>query len=323
MSAGVTEQVLDGHPAVTLTAPAGGLSATFVPGLNMVCASMRAHGHELLGQRGGLAAYAQRGSTFGIPLLHPWANRLGAWDYEVQGRRVALAQGMPGVRADSATGLPIHGLLAASPWWKLTEMGGDGDASAVRAELDFGAHADLLAAFPFPHLLTLTAALSDSALTIALTVTPTGELGVPIAFGLHPYLALPGSARATWTIAAPVRRRVVLDERGIPTGATEDIEPGALDGALAERSFDDCFDQLGPSPPAFTVADGRTSVTVRLLEGYPVAQIYAPAGQELVCFEPMTAPVDALRSGVGLRLAQPGESFTALFAIEPHTRPPA
>ena len=50
--------------------------------------------------------------------------------------------------------------------------------------------------------------------------------------------------------------------------------------------------------------------------GYPYAQVFAPAGENFICFEPMTAPVKALGSGDGLRLAPPGASFTAEWSIE-------
>ena len=49
--------------------------------------------------------------------------------------------------------------------------------------------------------------------------------------------------------------------------------------------------------------------------GYPCAQVFAPAAGQFICFEPMTAPANALRSGDGLRLVQPGERFTAAFSV--------
>ena len=98
----------------TVVLRAGDLEATWVPAAGMVGASLRHRGDELLGQRGGLAAYVERGSTFGIPLLHPWANRLGAGRFGVAGREVHLPARAAPVRRDEH-GLPIHGLLAASP----------------------------------------------------------------------------------------------------------------------------------------------------------------------------------------------------------------
>jgi galactose mutarotase-like enzyme len=50
--------------------------------------------------------------------------------------------------------------------------------------------------------------------------------------------------------------------------------------------------------------------------GYPFAQVYAPAEDAVIAFEPMTAPTDALvGSGDELPLVAPGDSFTATFSI--------
>jgi aldose 1-epimerase len=43
--------------------------------------------------------------------------------------------------------------------------------------------------------------------------------------------------------------------------------------------------------------------------------VYAPRAGQFICFEPMTAPTNALRSGDGLRVLAPGERFTAGFSI--------
>ena len=70
---------------VTLRDPVANVSATFAPGAGMVCCSLRHEGEELLAQNDGLDAYARTGATMGIPLLHPWANRLDGWAYEALG----------------------------------------------------------------------------------------------------------------------------------------------------------------------------------------------------------------------------------------------
>ena len=44
---------------------------------------------------------------------------------------------------------------------------------------------------------------------------------MPVAFGFHPYLRLPGAVRAAWELRLPPRRHLVLDLRGIPTGTGE------------------------------------------------------------------------------------------------------
>ena len=56
-------------------------------------------------------------------------------------------------------------------------------------------------------------------------------------------------------------------------------------------------------------------IEVELGPGFPFAQVYAPASPAVVALEPMTAPTNALGSGDGLRLVEPGASFTASFRI--------
>jgi aldose 1-epimerase len=135
---------------------------------------------------------------------------------------------------------------------------------------------------------------------------------VPVSFGWHPYLALPGVQRADWHVELPVRTRALLDERGIPTGRTEPVDiPGA---ALGERGYDDLFTELGERP-VFALEGGGRRVELEFGEGYGLAQVYAPAGEHYICFEPMTAPTDALVSGTGLRFVSPGASFSARFRV--------
>ena len=70
-----------------------------------------------------------------------------------------------------------------------------------------------------------------------------------------------------------------------------------------------------PSPRSFSVAGGGRRIEVTFARGYPCAQVFAPAGEQFICFEPMTAPANALRSGDGLRLLAPGERFAASFTV--------
>src|SRR5918995_6768278 len=84
----VEHDAIEGFEAVTLAA--GALEATFVPQLGMVGASLRHAGEELLDRRGGLRAYRETGAVMGVPLLHPWANRLARDELLLHGRRVRL-----------------------------------------------------------------------------------------------------------------------------------------------------------------------------------------------------------------------------------------
>jgi aldose 1-epimerase len=290
---------------VELVAPEGDLTARFATHAGMVGCSLRHRGEELLGLGGGLSAYLDHGAVFGIPLLYPWANRLGGWAYDACGVHVELDRSSPLLHGDEHC-LPIHGALAAASDWRLTDVAG----SSLTAELDFAAHPELLAVFPFPHVLGLDIRLEAGALTVATTVTA-GAGPVPLSFGFHPYLAPPGAAREDWRVELPARTALELDAWGLPTGAAAALAAEAF--ALGARTFDDLF---AVSPGSrFTVAGGGRRATIELTSVYRYAQIFAPADQAVICFEPMMAPVDALRSHSGLRSVPAGGTASATFTL--------
>jgi aldose 1-epimerase len=296
---------------VEIADPGGELVARFAAGAGMVGCSLRHRGEELLGLRAGLDAYLAQGKTFGLPLLYPWANRLGDWRYAAAGRSVELDRDSPLVRADEH-GLPIHGVLARAVRWEVTRR----EPSALSAELDWGADERLLAVFPFAHRLVLDVDLEPGALRVATTVDAAPGGAVPLAYGFHPYLAPPGAPRPAWELELPARTALSLDERGLPDGGARELAPERL--VVGERTFDDLF-AVAEGEAVFAVTAGGRRLAVAYGPGYPYAQVFAPPGQDLVCFEPMTAPTDALRSGDGLRLVAPGDAATATFALRVET----
>jgi aldose 1-epimerase len=313
MRAMVGERIEEGFAALTLESDArGGLVAVFVPEAGMICCSLRHRGEELLGQRNGLRAYVDHYSTMGIPFLHPWANRLGAARFEVAGRAVDLDLLDLPLKRDDA-GLPMHGLLPAAAGWRVERHTEIEHGGVLAASFDFAAYPHLLEAFPFPHLVEIEATLVEGSLEIATSLTATGGVAVPIAFGFHPYLCLPGVPRAEWVLEAPVHERLVLDDRGLPTGARK---PAAIEpGPLGARTWDDAF-RAPASGAAFVLAGPGRRIELRMDSGYPFTQIYAPEGLDAVAIEPMTAPTDALlTAGPELTFVPPGETFAATFSI--------
>jgi galactose mutarotase-like enzyme len=303
----IEETTREGYPAITLSE--GELAATYVPQLGMIGASLTHRGEELLGQRNGLPAYEARGSTMGIPLLYPWANRLNGFQYDAAGKHVTIDRDSPRVKLDE-NGIPIHGLLTASPHWEASTTG----EGALAATLDYGAHPELLEAFPFPHTLRMQARLTATGLEVETEVLADQDSPVPVSFGFHPYLALPNVPRVEWHVELPVEQHLILDARGIPTGETEAAE--IAPGPLGDRTFDDGYAPLTGEPPTFVLQGGGHRIEVGFDAGYPFAQVFAPPGQDLICFEPMTAATNALvAGGPGLEVVQPGEIGRAVFSI--------
>lgn len=316
----VRDATLDGHDALVLAAPETAIEAWLVPGAGMVCARLTQDGRALAYEGDGLTAWVEHGRTFGIPLLHPWANRLERMSYAIGDVHVLLEPERMPVKDDGA-GLPIHGLLHATSAWRVARREQGTGGALVAARLESGAVPGLEAGFPFPHELELVVTLHRTLLSFSLTLTATGDRPVPVSFGWHPYLTLPGIPREDWEVTLPVVRRAMLDGRGIPTGQTS--PPPFSAGPLGDQAFDDLFPLLS-EPPEFVLAGGDGALRVRLEDGCRCAQVYTPAGAPFICFEPMTAPTDALRrGGRDLRFATPGEPVTARWSLQVDGRPGA
>jgi aldose 1-epimerase len=289
-----------------VTVAAGDTVAEFVPAANMVCVSLRVGDAELLDPTHGLQAYADAGKTMGIPLLYPWANRLSRHGYEAAGRSVTLPD-PDGRYSLYSDGLPIHGALPANLVWKPTQPGSD----RVHARLDWDEPA-LLELFPFEHHVEFEAVVSDGALSIATTVVASGPEPVPVTFGFHPYLRPPGGDRETWHVELGAAQHLELDDRSIPTGQRTPLQQRGF--VLGESSWDDGLAAL-EDPPVFAAAANGRRLSVTFDEGFDWAQVYAPPGKQFICFEPMTAATDALNSGEGLLVLEPGQRHRARFTV--------
>ena len=143
---------------------AGDLEAASLPRLGMLGASLRWRGLKLLRRIEDLEAAAAKGSTAGIPLLHPWANRPEGLRHRAAGREVVLDPASPLLHLDDR-GLPI----SKNAWARPVREGTAASRDRIAARLDW-TRPELLAIFPFPHRLELDAALSPHALTIATTL---------------------------------------------------------------------------------------------------------------------------------------------------------
>jgi aldose 1-epimerase len=288
------------------TLVAGDLKAVFLPAHGMLGASLRYRGVELLGRVEDLEAAAAKGSSAGIPFLHPWANRLAEPGYRVLGQQVLLDPASPLLHLDEH-GLPMHGV----PWSHLSWAVIDAGQDFISARLDWS-ESDLLALFPFRHCVELAAGLRHDALTLETTLKAGSDGPVPVSFGFHPYLRLPDLSRTGWQLQLPEMRKLVLDEHGIPTG--EETPFGGFDGSLDELGFDDGF-ALPHEQASFTVAAGGFRISVEFLQGYRYAQVFAPKDKEYLALEPMTAPTSALTTGRSCKIVNPGEQFRAVFRI--------
>jgi aldose 1-epimerase len=294
------------HGAAAVTLEAGDLAATFLPELGMVGADLRWRGHDLVVLRGGARAVTGR-HTSGLPLLHPWANRLAQRRYAAAGVAVDL-RGLDLPTDDH--GLPMHGTMVGRAGWDVTAATANRTRATVTVGFDYRAP-DLLAAFPFPHVVAITATVTATALALTTTVTATTDQPVPVSFGWHPYLRVPGR-RPGWRLRLPAAEHVALSRRQIPTGRStrrpEEDEP------IGGRTFDDGY-ALG-ADRRFALTGTTVRLDVTFDGGYPFAQVWVPPGQGFACIEPMTAPTNALLTD-SYALATLGAPYSARYELRP------
>jgi aldose 1-epimerase len=267
----------------------------------MTGVSLRHRGHEHLALPGGLAAL-RAGATLGLPLLAPWANRLAARRYTAAGVDVDLT-GLPLGTDDN--GLPIHGLLVGRPGWRVERRREGAGRARFLAAIDVDAPA-----FPFPHRIEVSVSAGGSDLVLVTTVVATGRRAVPVAFGWHPYLRLPGPPRGRWRLRLPARTHLALDDRGIPSG--ESVTERAEAEPIGRRTFDDLYALKRDRTLALETDD--STIAMRAGSGYSYAQVWVPKGRPFAALEPMTTATNSLVDGTAL-LVEPGDSYSATFTL--------
>lgn len=315
--------------SITLTHAATGSSLELVPDAGMVALSWKVAGAEVLALPCGRAEFLGAARTGGLPLLYPYANRLGADAFVACGRQVDLSR-VPSLKRDDARH-PIHGLLLRRGGWSLAVLG----PGAIEAELDWGAHDELMSAFPFAHTLRIAWTLAEggvpgaASLRVETQVHADRGADVPVAFGWHPYFAVQEPRAARIRIAAAAE--VALDPLGLPADGAVAHARGATRADEREYGVGEGQDALflrrprtsGQGPErAASIIDAHRRIDILMDGHYPYMQLFSPHGAAFACIEPMAAPTDGLRSGL-CAVASAGTPLSATFEACVITCPPA
>jgi aldose 1-epimerase len=254
-------------------------------------------------------------------ILAPWPNRLRDGRWHLDGREQQLPVD------DLASGHAIHGLVRWSAW--VSEV-----HTRRSAVLRHRLHAR--PGYPFVLDLHVTYALdSDEGLAVHLVARNVGTGPAPVALGMHPYLAAPsGGPLDSCTLRVPATHRVLVDERRIPVlsrpvdGTAFDLRGGRRVGTLV---LDDAYTGLVPGRDGrvhveLTSPDGRTSELwtegrARWLQIFTGDTLSPHRRRHGIAVEPMTAPGNALATGEGLVVLQPGETTDLRWGVVARRQP--
>ncbi|MFB6394998.1 aldose 1-epimerase family protein [Polymorphospora lycopeni] len=293
--------------------------------------TIAADGHEavVVEVGGGLRAYRSAGvdhlDGYAVDelcvggagqVLAPWPNRIRDGRYTFDGVVHQLPITEP-VRHNA-----LHGLANWARWRRVDEAPG-----AVTVEYELPAQPG----YPWPLLLRTRWQVGADGLRATHEATNLGAGNAPFGLATHPYLRLPGVAVDDMLLRVPARTQVLVDGRLLPIGAAK-VAGGEYDFTAPRRigsaQLDTAFGDLA------TEADGGSAVTLAGPAGTASVTIWADrsfgwwqvfTGDTLsgerhrrsVAIEPMTCPPDAFRSGHGLVVLAPGETFTASWGIRP------
>jgi aldose 1-epimerase len=296
-------QVVDhGIPTVHLSDIRRGIEVSIAPSIGNRAYELRMRGENILYfPFENPSALSANKHLNGIPFLAPWANRMPEGFY-ANGKRYLFNTRSDSLRLDQ-NGIPIHGMLTSSPFWEVIDISADTNSAHVTSRLEFWRHPDLMANWPFAHHYEMTHRLAGGILEVGVTVTNLSADPMPIAVGFHPYFQLPGVLIEDSVAHIPVRRHVETDNRLVATGEITPVE-FTESVSLKDHHFDDGFTDLARGPDGlavFWVEGGAKRIEVAFGPRYPVVIVYAPPGQNYICFEPMSAITN------GINLAHEGK----------------
>lgn len=306
----------DGIQVVRLFDSATAATASIVPSVGNIAYELTVNGkNALYFPFDSLAEFQAQPRLAGNPILWPWANRLDRDAFFFEGAYHALDVDRGNIGRDGS-GQPIHGLVRFSDAWEVVDCGADDESAWASSLLDYSAHDDLAAQFPYEHRITMTYRLSGGELAVETLIENRGVRAMPVSLGYHPYFQLHDAPRDEWTLHLPVSTVWNLNDKLTPTGQTtplSEVFPQADSLKLEGAALDHVFGGLERAADGFARfrASGRDqAIEVLYGPGYDTAVVYAPPGRDFFCFEPMVGITNAFN------LAHEGK-YDALQSIPP------
>ena len=247
-------------------------------------------------------------------VLLPFPNRIAGGLYVFEGEEQQLPLTEP------ATGGALHGLTR---WLNWTLLG------RTTSSVTLGQRLHPQDGYPFMLDLQIEYALSDLGLAVTTTATNAGNTALPFGAGYHPYFTVGTPTINAATLKLPAGAYLETDDRLIPIGKApvEGTDFDFREGRpIGDVQLDTCFTDVVPDTDGIARIilahpDGGPEIAISMDASYGFIQVFtgdALAGEARrrgIAIEPMTCAPNAFNSGDGLRVLDPGESFTGTWAM--------
>ena len=248
--------------------------------------------------------------------LLPFPNRIDGGLYEFDGKKHQLPLTEP--ERNNA----IHGLTRWLNWTPLRQ---------IDSSIALGQRLHPQEGYPFVLNLSLEYTLTDAGLTVTTTATNAGAEPLPFGTGYHPYLTVGTSLIDAATLRIPAASYLETDDRLIPTGRSS-VEDTDFDfreeREIGATQLDTCFTDVIPDDDGHTrvkLTNPESGFTITVWMDRTHGFIQAYSGDTVleadrrrgIAIEPMTCAPNAFNTGEGLRVIEPGETFTSVWGISP------
>jgi len=221
----------------------------------------------------------------GIPVLFPTPGKLegDAWSY--LGHSGHLKQ---------------HGFARNMPWRVARTTTDDAAVCTLRLLSDADTHATWPWEFELEHRISL----AGRALHIEQRLHNPGQFPMPFGLGFHPYFRVPQADKAKTRIDTRATRAWDNVRKA-------EVRLGSID--LSAEEVDLHLLDHGRSDSALERPGGN--VRIRASQDYQRWVIWTVRGRDFVCLEPWTSPGNALNTGEGLLVQEPGATRTTWIEI--------
>jgi aldose 1-epimerase len=221
---------------------------------------------------------------------------------------------------EPSAGNALHGLVVSTPFSVVTRE---------RDAVEFATEVRHPPGYPFDLDVLVSYRLVPSGIASTISVVNRGTCAAPVAVGVHPYLRIGTARPEDLLIAVQAERTLLLGDDNLPrrelpvSGTSFDLRmPTPLVAAPAHAAYTRLH--VAGGDVRLTLSDRRTgrAAEVWAEPRFRWAQIYVTDelpglhGREVaVALEPMTAPPDALNSGVDLQWLGAGARWDLRWGV--------
>jgi aldose 1-epimerase len=269
----------------------GGVTAALAPSLGGAVLSLADEKGQYL-RIGTAPAVAEDPRASACFPCTPWFGRLSPY-FEANGRKATLSATLP-----DASPLPLHGDGWITPWEVLAHTD---DRLLCRY-----AAARAPSGFPFAYEAEQEFSVSGGGLRIELTLRNRDDAPMPAGLALHPYFKRKSMTQVAFS-ATRLWAPPIGEDEGRLTALPSALGAGAP-AFLPDQTLDHSFTGFGGE--ACVVDDGGV---VQLTSDAPFLHVYAPAGENFFCLEPVShlpGLFPAIGAEGGARRLAPGETMS-------------